>query len=107
MEDIIEINEKNYEAEVLGASKPVLLDFYAPWCVHCTALSPTIGEIGKIFSGRAVTGIVNTDEEKALADAFGIFSVPTLVVISGGEIKSRHVGGATADEISAMLEREL
>ena len=98
----IEITKENYEAEVLQSDKPVLLDFWASWCVPCQMVSPVIEQIGEENDSIRV-GKVNVDEQGELTMQFRVVSIPTLVVMKGGEEVNRIVGAASKSEILAML----
>ena len=87
----IHLNESNFEAEALRASVPVLIDFYADWCGPCRMLAPTVEELAAEADGYLVAK-VNVDEAPALAERFGVMSIPTLVVLRGGELAARAVG---------------
>ena len=98
----IEITKENYEAEVLLSDKPVLLDFWASWCGPCQMVSPVIEQIGEENDSIRV-GKVNVDEQGELTMQFRVVSIPTLVVMKGGEEVNRIVGAASKSEILAML----
>ena len=96
------IDQHNFDQEVLRSEKPVLLDFWAPWCGPCRQVVPIVEEIAAQRSDIKV-GKVNVDTELALAKKFRVMSIPTLVVLKNGEVVNRSVGAATKDEILAML----
>ena len=98
----IEITKENYEAEVLQSDKPVLLDFWVSWCGPCQMVSPVIEQIGEENDSIRV-GKVNVDEQGELTMQFRVVSIPTLVVMKGGEEVNRIVGAASKSEILAML----
>ena len=98
----ITITKTNFESEVKSFKGEVLLDFWASWCGPCRMLSPVIDEIAEETPALKV-GKVNVDEEPDLAAAFGVQSIPTVVIIKDGEIKEISVGYKPKDEIIELL----
>ena len=98
----ITITKENFEAEVMNSEKTVLLDFWAEWCGPCRMLAPTIDEIAEERDDIKV-GKVNVDNDPELAKKFGIFSIPTLVVIKNGEVVSQNAGMRPKSAILATL----
>ena len=98
----ININKNNLRNEVLDSEKPVLLDFWAPWCGPCRMVSPIVDEIAA-ERGDIKVGKVNVDEERELAGQFGVMSIPTLVVMKGGKVANQMVGARPKSQILAML----
>lgn len=88
---VLKITKDNFEAEVMKSEVPVLLDFWASWCMPCKMLSPIIDQVA-MEVGDVKIGKVNVDEEPELAVQFGIMSIPTLVVIKDGQMVNKSMG---------------
>ena len=98
----INVNKNNFNQEVLNSDKPVLMDFWAPWCRPCRMVVPLVEEIAKERSDIKVVKI-NVDEEQELAMQFGVMSIPTLVVMKNGKIVNQVTGARPKAQILAML----
>ena len=99
---VIEITNENFEEKVLNEKKPVLLDFFAVWCGPCQMLSPIVDEIGE-EKDDIVVGKINVDDQPELANAFGVSSIPTLVVMKDGKEAARSVGLRSKEQVLALL----
>ena len=99
----LNITSQNYREEVLNSDKPVLLDFWAPWCGPCRMVVPIVEQLAQERSDIKV-GKVNVDEEMALAQEFKIISIPTLVVMMNGQMVSKSVGAKIRQQILVMLK---
>ena len=99
----IQIVKDNFD-EIKASEKPVLIDFWAPWCGPCRMVSPLVDQLADEHD-EYVFGKVNVDEEIELAQDFGVMSIPTLVVLRGGEVVAREVGARSKSQILELLEQ--
>lgn len=100
---VVTITKDNFEKEVLLSDRPVLLDFWAPWCGPCRMVSPIVDEIAAEAADKKV-GKINVDDEPELARQFGVMSIPTLVVMKDGKIANKAVGARPKAAILAMFD---
>ena len=92
MKQVIEINDANFESEVLKSDRPVLVDFWAQWCGPCKMLAPVLDEIAAEQADRVKIAKVNVDDQPALAARYGVHSIPTLLYFAGGELRHQSIG---------------
>ena len=97
------INKNNFHEEVMNSDKPVLVDFWAPWCGPCRMVVPIVEEIAAEHPEYKVVK-VNVDEEAELASRFRVISIPTLVVIKGGQVVTRSTGAKAKEDILSMVK---
>ena len=100
---VLNITAQNFEELVLNSSKPVLLDFWAPWCGPCRMVSPVVDEIAQ-ENPQIVVGKINVDEQPELSQEFGVMSIPMLVVIKDGKIANKSVGARPKQQILELLK---
>ena len=105
MKPTIEVNESNFETEVLKSAQPVLVDFWAEWCGPCKMLAPVLDEIAVEQNGRIKVAKVNVDDNPTLAERFGIRSIPTLIYFAEGEARNKTIGAASKKTIVSNLEQ--
>ena len=101
------VTQENFDAEVLQADLPVLLDFYAEWCGPCRMLAPVLDELAAAHEGTLQVGRINVDEQAELAAAFGVVSIPTMVVMRDGRVLEQIVGYRSKREIEEILTKTL
>ncbi len=102
---MLEINSGNFSTEVLGSEKVVLVDFWAPWCVPCKVIAPTVEKIAEEQAGKVKVAKANVDDDPSLATELSIFNIPTIVFFKKGVEHSRLIGVNTKETIEAKIEK--
>jgi thioredoxin 1 len=101
--NVLEINDLNFETEVLKSSVPFLLDFSATWCGPCKALSPVVEKLADEYTGKVRVGKLDIDDSPGVTNKFGIRGVPTVLVFKGGAESGRHVGMTNKETLIKLL----
>ena len=104
-DNTLEFTDANFESEVLQSDKPVLVDFWAEWCMPCKALGPVIDEIANDYAGSVKVGKLDTDNSKNVAAKYGVSSIPTVMLFQGGEIAERFVGLRGKKDFTTVLDK--
>ncbi|HEX8876561.1 MAG TPA: thioredoxin [Phycisphaerales bacterium] len=95
--------DANFDAEVIKSNVPVLVDFWAEWCMPCRMLTPTIEALGEQFAGKAKIGKVDTDANRKVSVQFGITAIPTVILFKDGQIAKKFVGLTRKEDLAAAL----
>jgi thioredoxin len=101
--NVMEFTDGNFESEVLGADKPVLVDFWAEWCMPCRILAPTIDDVADEHTDTLKVGKVDTDANREISVKYGISAIPTVMIFKGGEVAKKFVGLTKKEDIEAAL----
>jgi thioredoxin 1 len=104
---IVYVTDDSFDAEVLQASEPVLVDFWADWCGPCKMIAPILDEIANEYGGRLKVAKLNIDENPNTPPKFGIRGIPTLLIFKGGEVDGTKVGAANKSQLTAFIDEYL
>ena len=107
MSALPDVSESTFPTQVLGSDKPVLVDFWAPWCGPCKMLAPVVEKIAGQLTGRVEFVKLNTDENPSLAGQYGVSGIPCLILFKGGKAVDRIVGFVPEQQIKQMLDKHL
>ena len=101
----LHVTKENFENEVLKSDKPVLIDFWAPWCGPCKAIGPVIDELAEEFEGKVVIAKMNVDDNPATPGKFGIRAIPTLILFKGGEVVDQITGAVGKTQLQDLIKK--
>jgi len=107
MSDVLTFTDENFQAEVLQSKEPVLVDFWAVWCMPCRAIAPVVDQLATEFKGRAKVGKLNVDENIQVASRYGIRSIPTLLIFKDGKPVDQIIGVQPKAKLAEALERAI
>ena len=107
MSEPIVLTDDNFSAEVINASRPVLVDFWATWCGPCRMIAPIVQELSSEYEGRAKVGKLDVDAAQKTAAEFGIRSIPTLLIFKEGKVSDQIIGAVPKGQITEKLEAAL
>lgn len=91
-ENVLELTDDNFQSEVIEADQPVLVDFWAEWCMPCRMIAPTIDQIAEEYQGKVKVGKVDTDANRDVSVKYGITAIPTILLFKDGEVVKKFVG---------------
>ena len=103
--NIVNLTQENFAAEVLKASTPVLVDFWAEWCGPCKMIAPVLDELAAEYAEQVKIGKVNIDQQQALAAEYGVRAIPTLLLFHKGEVADQMVGLRSKRDLKASIDR--
>lgn len=106
-EFVKEVSDSSFEKEVLGAGKPVLVDFWAEWCAPCRMLAPTVNAVAEQYGDNAGVVKLNVDDNPSTAQRYGIKGIPTLILFREGKEVERVVGATSKESITRMIDKHV
>ncbi len=106
-QQIAHVSDTDFESQVLNASEPVLVDFWAEWCGPCKAIAPVLDEIASSYAGRLKVAKVNVDHNQKTPRNYGIRGIPTLMLFKGGNVEATKVGALSKSQLTAFIDSNL
>lgn len=105
MAEVLDVTDQTFEAEVLQAGKPAIVDFWAEWCAPCRQIAPIIKELAAQYGDQVTVVKVDVDSNPAIAGRYGVRSIPTVLAISGGQVVEQLVGARPKADFAAMVDK--
>lgn len=106
-EFLVHVSDGNFEQEVIKSEKPVLVDFWAPWCGPCRAIGPVVEELAEVYKDRVKVAKLNIDENPKTATVYGVMSIPTIVLFKNGNALDKVVGLVPKDRLEELVKKAL
>jgi thioredoxin 1 len=103
-ENLVEVTDANWEEEVINSNIPVLVDFWAPWCMPCKMIEPIVEELSGEYSDKLKVGRLNVDENPSTAAKYGIRNIPTVLILKNGEVADKVVGAVGKDKLAKAVD---
>lgn len=101
------VSDASFEADVLNASHPVLVDYWAEWCGPCKMIAPVLDEVAGTYQGKLQVAKMNVDENRDIPAKFGIRGIPTLMIFKGGQLAATKVGAMSKAQLTAFIDQQL
>lgn len=106
-DNIINITDSSFEADVLKSDAPVLVDFWAPWCGPCKMIAPVLEELAEDYAGKVKIAKLNIDDNTAIASKYGIRSIPTLMLFNNGQPEATKIGASGKSDLVTFIDQAL
>lgn len=105
--NIVYVSDSSFEQDVLNASKPVLVDYWAEWCGPCKSIAPILDEVAREYAGRVKVVKLNVDDNQATPAKFGVRGIPTLMLFRNGNVEATKVGALSKSQLTAFLDSNI
>ena len=106
-DNVIELTDANFQSEALEADKPVLVDFWAPWCGPCRMVGPIIDDVAETYLNKVKVGKLNTDDNPQVATKYGIRSIPTILLFKNGEVVGNLMGAKPKQDFEELINQHV